>query len=154
MHPKKAIASRARVIAILVFLFSGSARAQAPVYHPGDVLRISVTFGGPDAGRITSAVINLTTPSVSSSQPGFKADIYPGESKQTGPNTFEVSYKIPEIQASGEYQLDQIRAVVTVGRDAPITLFYNPPADFPRKTFKIENPNTLVKPTIKDVKVP
>jgi hypothetical protein len=150
---EKAVCCRVWAIAILVVLFSGYAKAQAPVYHPGDVIRISVTFDGPDAGHITAAMINLGTPKAPSNQSGFSTEIFPGVSKQTGPNTFEVSYTIPETQASGEYPLSQIRALFGPS-GAQITLFYNSPTDFPSKTFKIDNPKSIVKPTIKSVIVP
>lgn len=136
---------------VLVLLFGHSANAQGPVYHPGQTIRISVTFEGPDAERINLVYMNLSIPqtSVLASQPGFKYDIFPGESKPTGPKTFEVSYKVPDNQASGDYPLGEIRAVIN--REAPIELRYSP-EEFPRRTFKIDNPNTLVKPKIKDVK--
>jgi hypothetical protein len=145
-------ASMFMVLAAL--LLCGSAKAQtpavAPEYHPGDTIKISVTFEGPDAGKISTAQINLHVPSPLPNQLGFKTEIFPGESKSTGPNTFEISYKIPEDQASGDYALGEIRAILYP--ESPITLTYTP-AEFTAKTFKIVNPKTLVKPKIKDVKV-
>lgn len=147
---KKTVGYSVSTFVVLVLLFNSSAKAQAPTYGPGQTIRISVTFEGPDAGKISAVMMSLSIPSPSLSQPGFKTDIFPGDSKQTGPNTFEVSYKIPENQASGDYPLGQLRAVID--RDAPITLFYNAPTDFPVRNFKIDNHKTMVKPTIKDVK--
>jgi hypothetical protein len=40
-------------------------------------------------------------------QPGFKTEIFLTESKQTGPNTFDVWYRVPDSQASGDYPLKQ-----------------------------------------------
>jgi hypothetical protein len=149
---REAVYCRVWAFAVFVLLLSSSVKAQAPIYHPGDVIKIAVTFDGPDAGKISLAQISLSVPKLSQGQEGFKTDIFPGESKQAGQNTFEVSYKIPENQASGEYQLGQIRA--TISQEAPITFFYNAPADFQPKTFTIDNPKTVIKPAIKDVKVP
>jgi hypothetical protein len=65
------------------------------------------------------------------------------------PNTLDVSFTIPTSQASGEYHLDAIRAMVA---DPNFTLYYRG-GEIPARTFRIANPATLVKPTIKDVKV-
>ncbi len=94
--------------------------------------------------------ISLTIPKAPENQAGFLTKIFPGEYKQAGPNTFEVYYKIPENQASGEYKLDEISVVI--GQEAPITLSYSSPADFPTKTFKVENPKSIMKPTIKNIR--
>jgi len=144
------------IFAVVFLLLSGYAKAQSPVvYHPGQSIRITIKFDGPDAGKIKSAVINLHLPAISESQPGFSAEIYGGESNPVGPNTFEVSFKIPETQASGDYQINQIRAIVNVSGSETVTLFYNSPTDFPAgKTFTVENPNSIVKPEIKSITVP
>jgi hypothetical protein len=136
---------------VLVLLLCGSAKAQQPVYHPGQEIKITLTFEGPDAGKISLVQAFLQTPDTAKNQPGFRQDMSASDSKTTKPNTFELVFKIQENQASGEYTLDQIRG--TIDRDAPITLYYRAPADFPVKTFKVENPKTIVKPTV-DVKVP
>jgi hypothetical protein len=140
------------VVVVLVLLFGGSAKAQQLlVYHPGQEIKITVAFEGPDAGKISLVQMSLQTQDAASNQPGFLQSMDSGNFKTIKPNTFEISYKIPENQASGDYRLIQVRA--TIDRDAPIALYYRPPADFPVKTLKVENPRTIVKPTV-DVKVP
>jgi len=138
--------------AVLVLLFNSSAKAQMPTYKPGQTIRISVTFAGVDAGKIGRVGMNLTIPQTPPSQPGFATQTAWGQSKQIGPNTFEVSYKIPETQASGDYSLGQINATVDPDSPYPITISYTSPADFSDKKFRIDNPQSIVKPTIKDVK--
>lgn len=132
-------------------VMSGHSQMGSPavIYHPNDVIRISVAFEGPDADKISLAKMNLSIASRLPSQPGFKTDIFPGESKRTGPNTFEVSYRIPDDQASGDYPLSQIRVVID--QSAPIELSYDSPADFPVRMFKIDNSKHIIKPTIKGV---
>ena len=140
------------LLAPAVLLLNLSATAQTPIYKPGQTIRISVTFEGLDAGKVTGAGMNLTLPDQVPrfAQPGFSSSECCGDSKPTGrPNTFEVSWKIPDNQASGDYQLTQLRAIFN---DPGVTLSYVPPVDFPARTFRIDNPRTLVKPSVKDVK--
>jgi hypothetical protein len=137
---------------VLTLILSLAATAQGPVYHPGQTIRISITFDGPDAKKIDRVAMSLSS-AASPSQPGFRTEIYSEDSKKTSPATFEVSYAIPDIQGSGDYQLNQIRVFASVETGGPqITLYYNSPTEFPARTFKIDNSNTLIKPTIKDVK--
>lgn len=141
---------------LLTLTLSPSARAQTPVYHPGQTMRLSITFDGPDAPKISSVVIVCDTPKSPDSQPNFSTQIYPGTSKQIGANTFEISYLIPDTQASGDYTLNQIRGVATVGSgptQSNVTLFYQSPADFPGRKFAIDNSQILQKPKIKDAKI-
>src|SRR5580700_5145233 len=67
---------------VLVLMFNLSATAQA-VYHSGQTIRISVTFEGPDAGKIAQATMNWDTPTVPTNQPGFSQQMYSGEARQT-----------------------------------------------------------------------
>jgi hypothetical protein len=146
--------SKAVLVVILVALGS-TASAQTPpqpVYHPGDMIHVSATFAGPDAAKISSVQMYLSIPQAPTGQAGFMIDIGAGESKRTGPDTFEVSYTIPTNQASGEYRLNQM--TVIIDQQAPVRYTYHSPDDFPVKTFKIENPKTLAKPTISSVSVP
>lgn len=120
------------------------------VFRPGDTIKISVTFEGPDAGNISAAQANLTVPEIQKGQEGFKGEMFPGNCTPAGPNTFMVSFPIPENQASGEYKLEQLRATTAI-KGTPITLIYYS-VEFPAKTYRIENPNHIVKPKITDVK--
>jgi hypothetical protein len=144
---RKAVDYGTSMLVVLVLVFNNSAKAQGPVYHPGQTIRISVTFEGPDAGKVDAARMDLSTPKCSDSQPNFNPSIYSGDSKPAGRNTFEVAYKITDTQCSGDYTLIQLRAGI-----GAIEVIYKSPADFTAKAFKIDNPNTLVKPQIKDVK--
>ncbi len=146
---KTSSAIRCAVALAAVVMFSLSANAQEPTQHPGQVVKISVTFDGPDAGKITGAAMNWYTQTNPANQPGFAQSIFSGQSQKTAPNTFEVSFTVPDNQASGVYTLNQIRAITGNGS---IIIYYNSPADFPARTVKIDNSNTLVKPSIKDVK--
>jgi hypothetical protein len=138
-----------------ILLNLGIAGAQAPVYHNGDVIRISVTFDGPDAAKIEAAAFTagMGVPAATS-QAGFQTGFYcdQSKSKKTAPNTFECSFTIPDTQASGEYTLNQIRGFAHVGDQ--VQVFWDSPADFPKKMLRIENSNKFVKPSIKDVTIP
>ena len=57
-------------------------------------------------------------PTAPDSQPGFKTELFLTESKQTGAETFDVPYTVPDNQASGDYQIKQIRPSVTARRAA------------------------------------
>lgn len=146
---KTSSATRCAVALAAVMLFNLATSAQTPAQHPSQTIKISVTFDGPDAGKVTSATMNWYTDTIPANQPGFNQSMYSGQSQKTAPNTFEISFTIPDNQASGEYTLTQIRAIANNGT---ITINYNSPADFPARKVKIDNPNTFVKPSIKDVK--
>ena len=120
-------------------------------YHPGQSIEVTITFDGPDADKITTAQINMSVPAPAD-QHDFKTDIYPGTSTRTAPGKFLVTYQIPQSQATGDYTLSEIRAILDVGKDAPITIIYHAPSDFQAKTYKIDNPNKITKPTITSVK--
>lgn len=148
---QKAVVYGVSTFAVLVSLLNNSARAQGPIYTPGKTIKIAVTFEGPDAGRIKQVQMYLSTKDADPSQPGFLADIGGGTSERVGnTNTFEVSWPVKENQASGDYSLYQLN--VMLGEGNQFTIVYRSPADFPVRMFKINNPGTLVKPTIKDVK--
>jgi hypothetical protein len=147
---KRMINYRVVTLAVLALLFDGFATAQIPTYHPGQTLRISVTFEGPDAGRITQVQMVLATPKPDASQPGFSASINGGSSERKGnTNTFEVSWEIQPNQASGDYTLNQLNVYFDKGNQ--ISLTYLSPADFPTRVFRIGNSGALIKPKIKDV---
>jgi len=134
---------------IAILLCAGLLQAQT-VYHPGQEIHVAVTFDGPYVLKIKKVQIAASIPTAPDSQPGFKTEIFLTESKQTGPNTFDVWYRVPDNQASGDYPLKQIRAGVS---DSSLTLFYES-EDFPARILKIENIQSFVKPKIKDVEVP
>lgn len=134
---------------IVILLGAGFLQAQT-VYHPGQEIHVSVTFDGPYVLKIKKVQIVASIPAAPDSQPGFKTEIFLTESKPSGPNTFDVWYRVPDNQASGDYPLKQIRAGVS---DSSLTLFYES-EDFPARTLKIENVQSFVKPKIKDVQVP
>ncbi|SRR6266404_676005 len=141
------------IFAMTLFAIPARAQGLGQVYHPGDVVKVTVTFAGPDADKIVGAAFRMTIPSPPSSQVGFMADIYTADAKPIGPpHTFEISYTIPETQASGEYPLNEIRAVVQIASaSAQFVIYFYAPAEFQSKTFKVENSRTFVKPTVKDV---
>jgi hypothetical protein len=122
------------------------------VFRPGSTLSVSVTFKGPDVEKITGlrASVQLIG-DARENQAGFETQLYPGESVKSGPDTFLVSFKIPNNQASGEYEIKSLRADAKV-QDAPVSLLYAA-ADLPvKKTYRIENPNSIARPTIIEVK--
>lgn len=144
----------ASILTALVLLCNSSAKAQVPTYHPGETIRIPITFDGPDAPKISAVQIVCDTPKSPEKQPNFSTQVFPGVSKQSGVNTFEISYLIPDTQASGEYTLDQIRAIATIGSgpsQSSVQLLYLA-TEFPARKFTINNSQTLEKPKIKDVK--
>lgn len=138
---------------LLGLMFSASPnKAQEPTtYHPGETIRVSVVFEGPDADKIVTAntyseLKSLVKPEQAGFQPGFGSN-----SNKTAPNTFELSFKVPDNQATGDYVLTQISANLQIG-DSRVGVVYGP-MDFPALKFRIENPNTIKKPAIKNVTV-
>lgn len=137
-------------LSIVILLGAGLLQAQT-IYHPGQVIHVSVTFDGPNIVKVKGVQVVAKIPTAPDSQPGFKTEMFFTESKPTGPNTFDVSYRVPDNQASGDYPVEQIRASVS---DSSLTLFYESQKDFPARILKIENVQSFVKPKIKDVQVP
>ena len=148
---RHAKAPKASLSLSMVILLGASLLQAQTVYHPGQVIHVSVTFDGTYVTKIKGVQVVASIPSAPDSQPGFKTEIFLTESKPTGPNSFEVSYRVPDNQASGEYPLKQIRASLT---DSSLTLFYESEKDFTPRILKIENIQSFVKPKIKDVQVP
>lgn len=55
-----------------VLLSTQLAVGEGPLpYHPGDVIRVSVTFEGPDADKIEKVDMVMRTPRVETNQAGF-----------------------------------------------------------------------------------
>jgi hypothetical protein len=141
------------LFAVVAIASSSIALGQIPVpsaYHPGQEIRISVTLNGVDASKVKAVAANLSIPGVSKDQAGFAISLFTQESKQVGPNTFEVTFRIPSNLASGQYRLDQIRALT--GEAPQLTVFYGSPDDFPNVTFRIENPERFIRPGITNIK--
>ncbi len=133
----------------LVFgLCSVPAKAQGPVYKPGDTFRLSVKFAGPDADKVSAASFGLKREPVANTTP-FIDTFDARESKKIGQDTFEISFVIPKTQASGEYKITYIQATIDLGNGK--TGFSYLPGEFTAKAFKVDNSTTLEKPIIKDV---
>jgi hypothetical protein len=138
-------------IAALFCALPLTAQTAIPTYKPHQTITISITFQGPDADKIKSAswVAKLSS-DVSPSQPGFSSQMIGNASKPgSTANSFDVSFTVPTSQASGDYNLVNINAYPS---NQDILLGYSPP-EYARRVLRIDNPQTLVKPTIKDVKV-
>jgi hypothetical protein len=110
-----------------------------------------VVFDGPDAAKINCANMGaqLITEIDSKKQPNFTQG-FGSNCNKTGPGSFELSWPIPDNQATGEYELKGISANVMVGKGSQVTFSYSAP-DVPALKFKIDNPNGVTKPTIKSV---
>ena len=141
---------RTWVLVAAVLVFSGFAKAQtaSPIYHPNDVIKISVTFEGKDSEKISNASAILKTTDEHSDQLNFSGSFRGDSANVPGAKTFEMLVKIPANATSGAYKLVTIVAYVP---DLNINITYSSPADFKALTYVIENTSRLVKPTIKDV---
>jgi hypothetical protein len=139
--------------ASLAFTLTSFAQANPhPEYHPGQTVCYTVTFDhGRDVSKITSVVLATMTRNVSPSQPGFQNGLTLSASKKIGENQFEACSEVPKNQRSGVYTVMEIQATVTVANGYRATLSYHPPNDFNPIQFRIENPETIEKPKIKDV---
>ena len=138
------------LVAMLLGFNAVRAQTPAPAYQPGQTISFSVKFEGHDAGQISNVSAYASIPKVPDSQPGFQRDFGFNESKQIGPNTFEFSYTIPNNQASGDYQLGSITAIL--GTKDTIPLVYHSPGEFLARGFTINNPKIVEKPKIKEAK--
>jgi len=146
------------IIAPVLFalLFVSSVKAQAPVYKQGDIIRVQVKFDGPDASKISSVNFYAKTDKPTNpNQPNFAQDFGTnqcGGSTRKDDHTWEASCVVRGNQASGEYQIIEISAQLTLSPNGVVGFSY-PKGDFPPITFKIENSNTAAKPGIKSVTV-
>jgi hypothetical protein len=146
------------VLAALLFCVTAKAQTPAtpatlPTYVPGDTIKITVTFDGPDAGKVVCAFLNAQlTSAPDPNQPNFSSSFGASECKLTAPNTAEISCKISDTILSGEYQLTSITATVKPGKEGNINYGYAP-SEFPALKFKITNSITIKKPGIKSVTV-
>jgi hypothetical protein len=122
----------------------------SPFYKPGDTIRISITFDGSDVGDIHAAQVtirNFAEPE--KGQQGFNTVLNGGDSKRASRNTFEVSIKVPDIIASGEYRLHQIYITFEGGRPP---VYYTMETDFKEKLlFHIKNSKHFEDPKITSI---
>jgi len=118
------------------------------VYHPDDVIRLQVTFEGPNIADLRWVSIQLYGQQlVAKDQPGFENQLSGGDSKRISENTFETSFKIPQNAATGDYKL--VLAATVPGR----SLRYESPKDFKEEIFHIDNPSHFESPKIKSVTI-
>jgi len=140
-------------IAVLFLLLSNGANAQAPVYRPNDIVKISVSFEGPDAGKINGGRMYWEAPkNPDPKQSTFSTNITSTISSRKDGNVLEISFVIPQSQASGEYKLGEIDLYISFANGS-IPFIYSA-GEFPAKTIRIENTLGVTKPKIKDVTVP
>jgi len=141
-------------IVVALAVFAVPVKAQGPVYKQGDIIRIQVKFDGPDASKISSVNFYAKADKPTNpNQPNFAQDFGSnqcGSSTRKDDHTWEVSCVIRGNQASGEYQILEISATLTVSPNGAVGFSY-PKGEFPPITFKIENSNTVAKPGIKSV---
>jgi hypothetical protein len=138
------------LLALAGFALCSTAFAQEIIspYHPGDVIHILVKFFGPDAGKINSAAASLeiSAQKIPKDQPNFATSLYVSDWRPSGePNTFDVSVKIPTDQASGEYRIGFVRGIIN---EPSVVLPYQAPADFKERTYTIDNPRRIVRPSV------
>ena len=140
-------------LALMFLNQNATAQEQGVVYRPGQTIVVSVTFGGPNAEKVTAAQMVLQINSLRPNQQGFSTSLQCNGIKNSEPKDFGVSCQIPNNQGSGEYYIADISATVgPIGSIPSIVLYYNH-GEFPDKKFTIENPQTVVKPIIKSIKV-
>jgi len=134
-------ASFASTVSVSVF-------AQAPTaYKPGDTIVFTVKFVGADVDKINQIQVNLIDAQVPDDQQGFNNYFNADDTKQVGPDTFEVSGKILPNTASGAYTLRQIAAgSPPIGGE-----IFSYRDGLPNITIKIDNPARLKKPELKSV---
>src|SRR5260370_22170305 len=151
---QKMTTTRIRLIGLIALLTASGAVAQqvsiataSPFYKPGDVIRLSITFDGPDLEAIHDVqthIRNLAQPE--KAQFGFETNISGAESKRVSRNTFEVAARILDSTASGEYRLDQIVVFYKAGRP---NLTYTVDVEFKQKLlFHIKNDKRFENPTV------
>jgi len=132
-----------------ILLSLGIAQAQQATElakHPGDALKLAITFSGPDADKVQRvlASIGRTGPNPQPpNQQGFQTSIDSGwVTNQTSTRTFVIEIKIPANVMSGSYRL-LIDTNATIGGAE-----YVAGKDFQLPDIHIENPNTFTPPKI------
>jgi len=126
------------------------ATPQIPVYRPGDMIRVAVTFDGPDADKIIQVrgYMKTDSPAKPKEQPNFNQDENTSSGKRLGPDSFEIDFPIDTNQASGDYRLVEVSATLQVHGQGTVAYSYPQPATL---VFKIDNPNTVVQPQLKSI---
>jgi len=71
-----------------------------------------------------------------------------GSTRGSTANTFDVSFTVPTNQASGDYRIDVIYGDIF---EPLVGIEYHSPTDFSPRMLKINNAESIVRPTIKDV---
>lgn len=143
---------RVAIAVVVAFAFAVSAHAQ--IYHPGQTIKLSVTFDGPDAAKVQCGNVNINlTTEPNANQPSFNRGFGAANCKQIEPGTLELDCTIPDTTASGDYELQAVNISVPVGTTNQSVGFSYRAPDVPALKFKIDNPNTLTQPKLKSVKV-
>ena len=138
----------ARVLKVLVTcLLSLSVmqaqQAQPLARHPGDVIKYEIKFDGPNADRIKSvnAGLGLRT-QIPKDQAGFAGGISENNIQPSAPKTFELSFKVPENIADGDYYLN-FSALAAEGFGN-----YSDGQEFNVPAVRIENPKKFTPPAV------
>lgn len=117
--------------------------------EPGDVIRLEVSFDGPDAARIKTVAVYLRDLNgLSSDQQGFMTQF---NSNAVGPahaSTFDVSVQIPQSAATGEY------AVFVIATTDNNSLRYDSGDQFKVATYHIRNKSGFPPPHINVKELP
>jgi hypothetical protein len=138
---------------VVAMLFTcGGLRAQAPtaglVYHPGDTVRVVVSFKAPIALDGGTFYFQLTG-ELHNDQQGFARDFGGSGFKKLSDTEYEVSGEVSAALASGTWRLGILDM-----RTQGVTKRYTYPSDFTSEvTIRIENPKRVEFPAIKDVRV-
>jgi hypothetical protein len=139
------------ILAFLLFVtcnIAVEAQEPAEVRHPGDTVRIVVTFKSPvDADSVRFQI--LLTGQLDSRQQGFTNGFWSaGSGQKRSPTEYELTGTIPGNIATGAYRLVTVRLVVKgAERD------YYLEKDFQKVVeLRIDNPATVSFPEIKDLK--
>jgi hypothetical protein len=140
------------MLIVALTIATGIASAQAPevtlVYHPGDSVRVAVSFKEPvhlEGGRFYFQLQGA----LQSGQPGFGDAFQGSELKKISDTEYEFAGQIPEVTASGTWRLGFIDASMQ-----GVSKRYNFGTDFKKDvTIRIENPRHVQFPEIKDVGV-
>lgn len=142
-----------RVAVAVAAILALGISASAQTYHPGQTIRLSARFDGPDAAKVVCGSVNINLKGEpGEDQSDFNRGFGANTCKQIEPGVLELDCVIPDTVASGDYELQAVNIGVSVGTDQAIGFTYRAP-DVPPLMFKIDNPNTAKKPNLKSVTV-
>jgi hypothetical protein len=140
-----------RILCLIVSLCSLSAAQDLAVglrVHPGDPIRVLVGFKTPITPKQVMARFQLVVP-LQTNQAGFSSLLDLREQKAISEKDYEVSGKVPDLLASGQYRLTQV--YVTIG---DLTRSYNAGIDFhDNVTLEVANEQHSSFPDIDKVKI-